>query len=61
MHNEPSERDQLFYELDAFFQKIQAYNEKPENKARRLSLAITNVEQGLLWFRDHIINDPIPD
>jgi hypothetical protein len=61
MHSEPSERDQLYAELEACLRNIQAYSAEEKNRARRLSLAVTNVEQGLLWFRDHIINDPLPE
>jgi hypothetical protein len=60
MHNEPSERDALYADLLDVFQRIGAYSAEPKNRARRLSLAITNVEQGLLWFGDHIVNDPLP-
>lgn len=59
MNPERNEREELFYRLDELTRDLSEYANRPENRARRLSLAVTNVEQGAFWFRDHIIHDPI--
>lgn len=58
---ELSERDQLYQDLDQYLVRLRTYSERPENRARRLSLAITNIEQGQMWLREHIVNDPLPE
>lgn len=59
MNGEQSERDFLRLELSRVLDILQRYSARPENRSRRLSLAVTNVEQGILWFHDHIANDPL--
>lgn len=57
---EGTERDQLYQELEMVLRKLETYSEQPQNRARRLSLAITNVEQGAMWLREHIVYDRLP-
>ena len=59
MNPERSEREELFYRLDELARDLSEFAHRPENRARRLSLAVTNVEQGALWMRDHLIHDPV--
>jgi len=56
-----SERDYLSRKLGELLNHMQRYSQKPGCGSRRLSLAITNVEQGHLWLQDHIVNDPLPE
>ena len=60
MNPERNEREELFYRLDELARDLSEFSSRPENRARRLSLAVTNVEQGALWMRDHLIHDPLP-
>jgi hypothetical protein len=49
--------------LSADMGRLVALNEMPPGRSRELSLAITNVEQGLLWLRVAIvqIEDAYPE
>lgn len=50
--------DEAMEELQGAIHSMEVMNELPECRSRKLSLAITNAQQALLWLRDDAMDKP---